>query len=60
MNLYQKSERFNLARLGMFFALLLVMTSTGYARRQFLSVGIGPQEPHQNVKSVAPSTADQH
>ena len=39
MDLYQKSERLNLTRLGIIFVLLLVMTSIGYARRQFLSVG---------------------
>ena len=42
MNLYQKSERLNLTRLGIIFVLLLVMTSIGYARRQFLSVGTAP------------------
>ena len=42
MDLYQKSERLNLTRLGIIFVLLLVMTSIGYARRQFLSVGTAP------------------
>ena len=42
MNLYRKVERFNLTRLGIIFVLLLVMTSIGYGKRQFLSVGTAP------------------